>query len=187
VDLFAGFGPRLVLTASSGDPAAMATAEAAGGMLRAAGIAAEVQFEDRDLFYGETLADGTWDVAVWTLTGGPGLARAVDLALMFDPAGLPRAGAGFARWGAPGSVVEDGATTRYAGLASRLQSASGLAEAESLLRQAESLLADEVVLLPLAVAGKVGVAYWAGEVQGITVDPAWGIASGIGSWKRVGG
>lgn len=186
-DLFAGNGPRLVLTAPVGDAGAVATSETVVTMLRSAGIAAEVQEEDGVVFHRRTMVDGTWDVAVLTFSCAPGLAPAAALAFLFDPGAQWPRGANLTRWGTVGSVVaEDAAVGEYALLLARLREAADDATAESLLRRAERILADEVVLLPLATTTTVGVAYWADAVQGVRADPLAGIAADIGMWRRTG-
>jgi ABC-type transport system substrate-binding protein len=182
VDLFEGFGRRLVITTATADARTVAAAEEVARMLREAKIGAEVQLEEATIFFGETLDRGTWDVAAWELSGAPGLASAIDLLSLFDPGGAPPVGDNYQRWGVGG---DDAAADRFAGLLARLRATVDRAEAERLLVQAEALLADEVVVIPLVVHEEVGAAWWADEITGLRVNPAGGIAWNAEAWRRV--
>jgi len=184
-DLFDGFGHRLVLVASSDVSGTMAIAESVARMLRESTIGAEVQLESSALFFGRTLDDGTWDVGAWRYAGGAGMAAAIDLVSMFDPGGLPLAGANFQRWGTEGSTVRDDTTARYGRIIDRLRGTIDSDEAELLLLRAEEILAGRLVLLPLVVHEEVGVAYWSNEIAGVRINPARGIAWNLEEWSRV--
>jgi ABC-type transport system substrate-binding protein len=185
VDLFAGDGPRMVITTSSESPATVALAGRVAVMLDAAGIGAELQLEDAALFFGETLDNGTWDVAAWRFTGGPGRARAIALTQMFDPEGLPRVGTNFFRWGTVDSQVSGEATERFAVLADELRATVDHDEIDRLLAEAESILAGEMVLLPLIVHDLEGAAVWTDEIEGVVVNPGQGALWNVETWRRV--
>lgn len=186
-DLFAGNGPRMVVSTSDDSPASLAIAGHVAVMLEEAGIAAELQLEDSALLFGETLDNGTWDVAEWKFAGGPGRARAVAFVEMFDPEGLPLVGTNFFRWGTPDSLVDGPAAARYARIVDELRATVDHAEVDRLLAEAEALLAEELVLLPLIVHEMDAAAVWVDEVEGVVVNPGRGALWNVESWRRVGG
>ncbi len=183
VDLFAGDGPRLVVTTASESPESVATAGDVAVMLDQAGIGAELQLEGSELLFGRTLDNGTWDTAIWRFTAGPGRSSAIDFVAMFDPEGLPFAGYNFFRWGTVDSLVADAATERYAAIVDELRATMDRAEIDRLLVDAENLLAENLVLLPLMVHELVGAAWWGDEVTGVTLDPYTGVTGTIGEWR----
>jgi ABC-type transport system substrate-binding protein len=180
-DLSAGRGPRLLLAVSAGDPAAVAAAVAAEGMLRAAGIAAELQVQDAGVFNGTTVPGGAFDTAVLTFGSGPGLGAASALAALFDP-GAAGPGADPGRWGAAASG-EGSPAARYAGLMDRLAGTGDEETRALVLRRAEAVLAEDLVLVPLTAGSPAGIAYWPDTVEGVVLGPA-GTMGDIGSWRR---
>ena len=183
-DLFAGFGPRMVVTAASSAPEMVALAGDIVVMLNEAGIAAELQLEAPDLFFGPSLTAGTWDAAVWRLRGVTGRAGAIALLRMFDPERPPLVGSNFSRWGTPDSVVSGPALLEFAALMDRLDSTVDPDEIDRLLIEAEALLAGEMVLLPLVVTGSSGAIFRPGRLEGITANPAAGALWDVESWRR---
>ncbi len=184
LDLFAGDGPRLVLTAPAANDATVDLAGRIIVMLREAGIGAELQLEESALFFGATIDDGTWDVGAWTLPGGTGTAPAIDVTEFFDPDGLPFVGTNVFRWGTIDSTVQDPITSEYADLIDRLRAAIDPNEIDPLLLEAEQMLAENMVFLPIAPAGQVAVVWWGDEVTGPAVHPLAGIAWNVETWQR---
>jgi ABC-type transport system substrate-binding protein len=186
-DLFAGFGPRMVVTAASSAPEMVALAGEIVVMLNEAGIAAELQLEAPELFFGHTLTAGTWDAALWRLRGVTGRAGAIALLRMFDPERPPLVGSNFSRWGTPDSVVSGPALMEFAALMDRLDSTVDPDEIDRLLVEAEALLAEEMVLLPLVGAGSSGAVFHPERLVGITANPAAGALWDVESWRRPDG
>jgi len=186
-DLFAGDGPRMVITTSSDSSATVATAGQIVGMLNEAGIAAELQLEGPALFFGRTLDNGTWDVAAWRLTAATGRSGAIALIAMFDPEGLPFVGNNFVRWGTVDSVVKNDSTARYAEIVDLLRATVDPSEIDRLLVEAEQILASELVILPLITHQAVGAAVWADEIIGLTANPAQSELWAVETWRRSDG
>ena len=59
------------------------------GMFEASGIPYENQLEDSQLFFGETLDNGLWDLGEWAWVGSPGLAGLISIHDVFDPEAPP--------------------------------------------------------------------------------------------------
>jgi ABC-type transport system substrate-binding protein len=185
-DLFAGDGPRLVVTTSSDSTATVTLAGEIVVMLNDAGIGAELQLEDSSLFFGQTLDNGTWDVAAWKFVGSPGRTGAVAFVEMFDPDGLPFVGNNFFRWGTVDSLVTNRFTRQYAKIIDDLRETIDPAEIDRLLVRAETLLAERMVLLPLIVHEQSGAVLWADQVSGITANPAQSELWDVENWVPSG-
>lgn len=183
-DLFAGDGPRMVITTSSESSATVATAGQIVVMLNEAGVAAELQLEDPSLFFGRTLDNGTWDVAAWRLTATAGRSGAIAFIEMFDPGGLPFVGNNFLRWGTVDSVVENSPTIRYAEIVDALRETVDPAEIDRLLAEAERILASELVILPLITHQAAGAVVWGDEITGVTANPAQSELWAVETWRR---
>ncbi|MFH1104530.1 MAG: ABC transporter substrate-binding protein [Actinomycetota bacterium] len=184
VDLSLGSGPPVVITVSEDDAPTAALAGQIVTMLRAAGFDAQLQLEDAALFFGPTLDNGSWDVSVGRFTAGPGIARAVALAEIFDPAGLPFVGDNFFRWGTIDSTVSGTAVDEYAALGTALHRTGDPATAESLVIEAEGILVDQVVIIPLVLSERVGLAYRPGELSGPATNAAEGAMWNVAEWTR---
>ena len=185
-DTFAGSGPPLVLSVDAGNPAMVATAGLVVAGLGRLGFSAELQLEETDAFFGETLDDGTWDVALFRLAAAPGTADAVGFARLYDPDGLPFVGANYFRWGTVDSTVRGGAPDRYREILDRLTSAAGSAERLPILEEAETLLANQAVLIPLIVSGHVGMASWPDQVVGVELSGRAGPLWNVDVWRAGG-
>lgn len=137
-------------------------------MFEAVGIAYEVQLEDSQLFFGETLETGRWDFGEWAWVGSPGLAGLVSIHDVFDPEAPPTDDLGsynYYRWGTPDSSVIDDATARFARIVDEMNATVDEAELTALVQEAEKILADQVVIIPLWSRPTVG-AVWADEIGG---------------------
>ena len=183
-DLFLGAGPRLVITTSSDSTATVAMAGDIVVMLNEAGIGAELQLEDPALFFGETLDNGTWDVAAWRFEGSPGRTGAIALIEMFDPEGLPFVGNNYFRWGTVDSRVSNRSTDRYAAIIDELHETVDPAEIDRLLIEAEEILASQVVLIPLLIHQLSGAVVWTDQVTGVSANPAQSELWDVEWWRR---
>lgn len=186
LDPFAGSGLEVTLTVPADSPASIATAGRVVTMLREAGLDAEFQLEEPDLFFGPTFDNGSWDIASWGLGAAPGTAPAASLLSAFDPDGLPFVGTNYFRWGTIDSVVSGESIERYRALADELRAEIDPDAAEALMVEMEQILADEVVIIPLVVRDDVGAAWWSDRLDGPRLNPFAGIAWNVASWKRTG-
>ena len=183
-DLFAGNGPRLVVSAERDDLAIAALAGEVVRMLDEAGIGAELQLEDEAVLFGDTLDDGSWDAGVWAFSGGAGLGDAAAFMAIFDPDGLPYVGSNFFRWGTIDSSVDDEATDRYASLVDELRRTVDPKRIAELVVEAESILADEVVIVPLVYRRLDAMAWWGADLEGPIVNPRQSLLWNVEEWRR---
>ena len=184
IDPFAGSGLDVSLTVPADSAASIATAGRVVTMLREAGLDAELQLEESDLFFGPTFDNGSWDVASWGLIAAPGTTAAASLMTAFDPDGLPFVGTNYFRWGTIDSLVSGESIERYRTLVDELRVEIDPSAAEALMVEMEQILADEVVIIPLVVRDDVGVAWWGDRVEGPRLNPVGGIAWNVASWRR---
>jgi ABC-type transport system substrate-binding protein len=154
-----------IFTTSSNNDARVQMASLLGPMFGAVGIVYENQLEDSQIFFGDTLDNGTWDLGEWAWVGSPGHAG-LELAFdMFDPEQPPLDGFNFYRWGTADSAVIDAATMRYAEIHDEAAATVDEAEIEALIDEAQTLLADNAVFMPL-YQRLVVMAYWGDGVAG---------------------
>jgi ABC-type transport system substrate-binding protein len=159
-------------------------ASAYAEMFATAGIPMEVELMDSQLFFGEVLDDGTWDVGQWAWVGSPGLSGAVGIHDVFDPESPPPEGANYYRWGTRDSSVRDDHTERFAQIVEEMAGTVDDDRLRALLSEAEEILADQAVILPLQARIVVG-AVWADEIGGYTFNPTMvGHTSNIEEWYR---
>ena len=155
--------------------------------LTALGIEVELQLEDSQIFFGDTLEQGNWDVGNWAWVGSAGTAALVDMFDRFAPGEGPPDGSNYYNWGNPGSSVEaDEAVVQFRDLLARMRNTVNADEVVSLARQLEQILADQVVIIPLNSRITIG-AVWADEIQGFKMNPSIaGHTWNIEHWYRVG-
>ena len=179
--------PRVVYSTTSNADYRPRVAEQLAQQLTDIGIVVELQLEDSQLFFGDTLNQGSWDVGNWAWVGSVGSAALVEAFDRFAPGEGPPEGSNFYRWGSPGSSVEgDEAVAQFNELLERIRSSVDSAAVVSLARQLEQILADQVVIIPLNSRITVG-AVWADEVQGYRMNPSIaGHTWNIEHWYRVG-
>ena len=159
-------------------------ADAYAEMFAAAGIPLELELMDSQLFFGEVLDQGTWDVGQWAWVGSPGLSGAVAIHDVFDPEARPPDGRNYYRWGTRGSSVRDEHTERFAEVVDAMATTVDDARIRELLTEAEGILADQAVILPLQARLTVG-AVWADEVGGYAFNPtSAGHTWNIEEWYR---
>lgn len=153
-------------------------------MFAEAGIPFELELMDSQLFFGEVLDSGTWDIGQWAWVGSPGLAGAVDIHRIFDPGAPPPDGANYYRWGTRDSSVRDEHTERFAEVVDEMTATVDDTRLRELLSEAEGILADQAVILPLQARLSVG-AVWADEVGGFRHNPTLaGHTWNIEEWYR---
>jgi peptide/nickel transport system substrate-binding protein len=179
--------PRIIYSTTSNDDFRPAIAEQLAQQLSVVGIEVVLELEDSQIFFGDTVENGTWDVGNWAWAGISGSVGIVDFFDRFDP-GEPLAGSrSYYNWGTPGSTVDaDEAVLQFEILLDRMRSTADAPEVIMLARQAEELLAEQVVVIPLGAYPVVGVV-WADEIQGYRMNPSVaGHTWNIEHWYRVG-
>jgi len=153
-------------------------------MFAEAGIPLELELMDSQLFFGEVLTNGTWDIGQWAWIGTPGLSGLVGFYDIFDPQSPPPDGSNFYRWGTRDSSVRDEYTARFAEIVEEMNATVDDAELKSLIAEAEEILADQAVILPLFSRITVG-AVWGDEIGGYVFNPSQaGYTWNIEEWYR---
>ncbi|MEA2001955.1 MAG: ABC transporter substrate-binding protein [Actinomycetota bacterium] len=177
--------PLLVFSTSSNSDERPRIAEKLVGMLGAVGIGVEIQLEDSQLFFGETLDNGTWDVGWWAWVLTPGATGSLAALDLFDPDAPPPDGMNFYRWGTPDSSVQDDAVDRFREVLEILRGTVDTTEIKSFAAAAEQILADNAVIIPVA-ARRVAGAVWADEIAGYQLNTSRSAHTwNIESWHRV--
>ncbi|MEA3511114.1 MAG: hypothetical protein U9R51_06730, partial [Actinomycetota bacterium] len=140
-------------------------------MFEAVGIEYELELQDSQLFYGETLDTGTWDIGEWEWVGSPGLAGLVAIHDIFDPEAPPPDGSNYYRWGTEDSSVRSEETERFAEVRDLMNETVDSDEIKDLVAEAEDILADQMVILPLYSRLIVG-AVWEDEIVNFVMNPS---------------
>jgi len=179
--------PQIVYSSTSNAEFRPAIADQLADQLAAIGITVTLELEDSQLFFSDTLDNGTWDMGNWAWVGAQGSLALVDFFGRFAPDEPPPDGENVYNWGTPGSsVADDEAVAQFRVLLDRLRSSADADEIRALARQAEQILADQAVIIPLNARGTVG-AVWADEIQGYNMNPTEaGHTWNIEHWYRVG-
>jgi len=136
-------------TPDDGSDVRVRTSELLAGMFEAAGIPFDVQLEDRQAFFGATLADGTWDFGEWAWQAAPGFSSLVVIHDVFDPEGQPPKGSNYYRWGTEDSSVIDDSTERFAEIRDEMNATVDERVLKELIAEAETILYDNMVYIPL--------------------------------------
>ena len=171
-----------VFSTTSNNDARVKLSELFVDMFTEVGIEYENQLEDSQIFFGETLDFGNWDLGEWAWVGSPGFSGLISIFDVWDPEAPPPDGGNYYRWGTPevtgngdafdqgaSSVVDDN-TARFAEIRDLLNSSVDQDELIPLINEAESILADQVVIIPL-YARLVTAAVWGDEVGGFKHNP----------------
>ena len=188
---------RTVFSTTSNNDARQKIAELFVGMFEAAGIEYENQLQDSQIFFGETLDFGLWDLGEWAWVGSPGFSGALSLYNLFDPeapvdfdtpgpadTGL-MTGGNYYRWGTEGSDLIDENTQRFAEIRDALNETVDQTVLIPLMQEGEQIMADQVVIIPL-YARLVTAAAWGDEVGGFKHNPTQASHTwNIEEWYRV--
>jgi len=189
---------KVVFTTTSDSPVRVEISELLVEMFSAVGIEYENQLENSQIFIGETLDFGSWDLGAWAWSSAPGFTSLIDFFELVDPEQPPPAGSNFYRWGTPEvsrqsirafnqgpSSVVDEHTTRFAEIRDALNATVDETEIKRLITEAENILADQVVFIPL-YARMVTAAVWADEIGGFEHNTtSAGFTWNIENWHRV--
>lgn len=160
-----------VFSTTSNNDARVKLSELFVDMFGAVGIDYSNDLEDSQLFFGETLDNGTFDLGEWAWVGTPGLSGLVSIMDVWDPENPCPEGSNCYQWGTEGSSLIDENTARFAEIRDELNSSVDVAVLEPLINEAENILADQVVLVPLYSRLDPGV-YWGDEVGGVKHNPS---------------
>ena len=159
-----------VFTTTSNNDARVKLSELFAAMFADVGVEYTNDLEESQIFFGETLDNGKWDLGEWAWVGSPGLSGLINIIDIFDPAAPPPEGSNFYNWGTPGSSVINDATVRVAEIRIQLNESVDEEVLIPLLAEVEQILADEVVIIPL-YQRLVTAAVWADEVGGFKHNP----------------
>ena len=181
----AGQPPRLIFSTTSNADARPRIANYLQDTLGRIGIDVELELEDSQLYFGDTLDDGTWDVGWWAWVHSPGASGAVGILDLFDPDLPPPDGGNYYRWGTADSSVQNDAVDRFREVLAIVRNTVDPTEAFALARAAEQILADSAVVVPVATRPVTG-AFWADEIAGYQMNPTQaGHTWNIEFWRRV--
>ena len=159
-----------VFSTTSNNDARVKLSELFVNMFGDVGVTYENQLEDSQLFFGETLDNGLWDLGEWAWVGSPGFSGAISLYDLFDPEAPPPDGGNYYRWGTEDSVTIDDSTARFAEIRDLLNESVDQEFLIPLMQEGEQILADQVVIIPL-YARLVTAAVWGDEVGGFKHNP----------------
>jgi peptide/nickel transport system substrate-binding protein len=163
---------RVVFTTTRNNAERVAMSELFVDMFAASNIPYENQLQDSSLFFGETLANGQWDLGEWMWSSRPGLSSLIDIHDVFDPEAPPPDGDNYYRWGvAAEGAYADEATARYAEVRDELNATVDETELIELFHEAENILADNLVLIPL-YSRIMTAAVWEDEVGNFKYNPS---------------
>ena len=174
-----------VFTTTSNNDARVKLSELFVDMFTAVGIVYENALEDSQLFFGETIINGNYDLGEWAWIGSPGLSGSVSLYDLFDPESPPPDGQNYYHWGTTDSSVIDENTARFAEIRDELNTSVDPDVLIPLMQEGEQLLADQMVIFPL-YARLVTAAVWGDEIGGFKHNSSQaGYTWNIEDWYRV--
>ncbi len=159
-----------VFSTTSNNDARVKLSELFVNMFADVGVEYENQLEDSQLFFGETLDNGNWDLGEWAWVGAPGFSGALSLYDLFDPESPPPEGGNYYRWGTEDSIAIDDNTARFAEIRDLLNESVDPDILIPLMQEGEKILADQVVIIPL-YARLVTAAVWGDTVGGFKHNP----------------
>ena len=158
-------------------------AEALEPAFTAAGVTYEVDLQDSQEFFQETIVDSTYDIGMWAWIFDGGYASQLGVLELFDPRSEPPE-ANFGNWGSGGTANDS--TVRFPEIVDEAKTTIDPVEFFSLIREAEAILATELPIIPLFSRG-TGLAVWPNAVTGVIPngsrsDFTWNIET----WQRPG-
>jgi ABC-type transport system substrate-binding protein len=163
--------PQVTFSAASDVGEGARVADYLVGALGNVGVDVEVELEESQVFFGETLYDGTWDVGWFPWAQNPGATGALAALDHFDPDSPAPDGMNYYRWGTPDSLVQDDSVARFRDVLRIARSSFDPGQVRDLTRAAEQILADNAVIVPVA-ARRVVAAVWADKVIGFVMNPS---------------
>lgn len=160
----------VVFSTTSNNDARVKISELFVGMFEQSGIPYENALEDSQLFFGETLDNGIFDLGEWAWVGSPGFSGLIGIHDVWDPEGQPPDGQNYNFWGTVDSSVQNEASARFAVVRDEMNATVDPEALVTLLNEAEQILADELVIIPL-YARLVTAAVWADEIGNFKHNP----------------
>ena len=182
--------PRVQFSTTSNSDERPQMARLLGDLLALGGIEVELDLQDSSLFFGSTLDNGAWDLAMWAWIAHPTSSGALVTLELFDPGAVvtgmdprSRGETNYSRWGTAELCCWPPATERYSAILDEMRATADRALIFDLARDAEQILADQVVIIPLLARSSVG-AVRADRVQGYIHSP-WLDTWNVETWRRV--
>ena len=158
--------PRAVFTTTSNNDARVKLSELLVDMFADIGIDYENMLQDSQIFFGETLDFGLWDVGEWAWVGQADMGELVAFHAVFDPHSPPPGGLNLYRLGTPAvsgqvipgfnqgpSSVRNAATRRLAELVDLMNSTGDFNQRLGYVHEAEQIMADHAFIIPLYIRG----------------------------------
>ncbi len=178
--------PKLIFSTTTNGDIRWRWANLLEDMVAESGIEVELQTEDSQLFFGDTLENGDWDLGLWAWVGSPGGTGALSTMGLFDPDAPPPDGDNYYRWGTADSVVrDDDAVANFREVLAEMRTTYDYDEVKRLAGVLELILAEEAVIVPLASRVTMG-AVWADEIGGFEMNPTQASHTwNIELWRRV--
>ena len=183
-------GATSVLSTNGGDSGnRMMIAGALESAFTAAGVAYETDFQDLSVFFGETIAEGTFDIGMWAWVSDGGYASQLDLLEVFDPRSSPPEegfsdGGNYGRWGDGGSANDN--TLRFSELVDEARVTLDSVRFEEIIIEAEAILATELPVIPL-LSRTVAAGVWTDTVSGVVNNGSgYGITWNVETWQSPG-
>ena len=161
---------KSIFSTTSNNDARVTLSQLFVDMFNDVGIEYEIQLEDSQLYFGETLDNGLYDLGEWAWGSSPGLSGLISIMDIFDSEQLPPNGTNYYRWGTEDSSIQDENTVRYHELRTLINSTVDQDELNAALQEMENILADNVVYIPLYARLDPG-AIWADSVAGYKHNP----------------
>ena len=168
-----------VLTTTGNGDYRIRIGDALDGTFSDVGIRYEPIYLDSVIFFGETLAQGTFDIGMWAWVNDGGYGNAIALADLFDPAST-------ADFADVGGWDDAAATERYSEILGELRVTADPERFDVLVTEAEALLASELPLIPLFHRSD-HVGWWPDTTLGVIPngsrsDVTWNVET----WQRAG-
>ena len=168
-----------VLTTTGNGDYRIRIGDALDGAFSDVGIRYEPIYLDSVIFFGETLAQGTFDIGMWAWVNDGGYGNAIALADLFDPAST-------ADFADVGGWDDAAATERYSEILGELRVTADPERFDVLVTDAEALLAIELPLIPLFHRSD-HVGWWPDTTLGVIPngsrsDVTWNVET----WQRAG-
>ncbi|NND03595.1 MAG: hypothetical protein HKN91_12490, partial [Acidimicrobiia bacterium] len=176
---------KTVFSTTSNNDARVKLSELFVDMFTSVGIEYENQLEDSQIFFGETLDNGRWDLGEWAWVGSPGFSGLIGSFDLFDPEAPPPDGSNYYRWGTDDSSIISEDTARFAEIRDLLNQSVDQDVLVPLINEGENILANNVVIVPL-YARLVTAAVWGDVVGGFKHNPTQASHTwNIENWYRV--
>jgi ABC-type transport system substrate-binding protein len=148
----------------------------------AVGVSYTPTYVDSQLFFGETMVEGAYDVGMWAWISDGGYASPLGLMQFLDPASSPPDG-NFGSWGS--GTAGNEATRRFSEIVAEASTTFDPQRFHELVAEAEQILVSELPLIPLFHhSSAIGV--WADTVAGVVnngsrADFTWNVET----WRRI--